>query len=205
MNLTTQDQHELQLNPSAIPSPRFELKHTFTLSMGYSVMCASLSLALAELNSAFVSSRRAQLLEGEKILLVIADRRGDLNVYLDRLEYIDGVITHGRGKTLKREKIGRNFLLAYDESKKTLAVVSSDSVRVCLRYYCICVDDLTRIHSSYCISSYLTTRADFRHQEAQSTCIHGTTMPCLFAGRALRAGAKNCSLSIHKRRQGFSH
>lgn len=43
---------------------------------------------------------------------------------------MDGAIARGCGKLLNREKIGQEFLLAYDESKKTLVVVSSDKVRV---------------------------------------------------------------------------
>jgi len=75
------------------------------------------------------------LLEGERLLLVVADRAGNLTVYLDRLEGIDGAIARSRGKLLNREKIGHEFRLAYDESKKMLAVVSSDKVRVRLRHY----------------------------------------------------------------------
>ncbi|KAF8548833.1 hypothetical protein OG21DRAFT_1489038 [Imleria badia] len=106
MKLTEQDQHELQLNPSVIPSPRFQFRHTFTLPLGHSVV-------------------RAQLLEGEKLLLVVTDRAGNLSVYLDRLESMDSAIAQGRRKQLNREKVGQEFLLAYDESKKMLAVVSS--------------------------------------------------------------------------------
>ncbi|KAG8219200.1 hypothetical protein J3R82DRAFT_13 [Butyriboletus roseoflavus] len=109
MNLTTQDQHELQLNPSTIPSPRFRFRHTFSLPLGHSVV-------------------RAQLLEGEKLLLVVADRVGNMIVYLDQLVNMDGAIARSRGKSLNREKIGQGFLLAYDESKKMLAVVSSDKL-----------------------------------------------------------------------------
>jgi len=79
------------------------------------------------------------LLEGEKLLLVVADRAGNLSVYLDRLEAIHGAIARSRGKPLNREKIGHQFLLAYDESKKMLAVVSSDKV---------------------CVFAYVTTRID---------------------------------------------
>ncbi|KAF8122291.1 hypothetical protein EV363DRAFT_1404993 [Boletus edulis] len=109
LNLTTQDQHELQLNPSAIPSPRFKFHYRFTLPLGHSVV-------------------RAQLLEGERLLLVTSNHAGHLSVYLDRLEGIDDAIARSRGKLLDHEKIGHNFLLAYDESKKTLAVVSSDKL-----------------------------------------------------------------------------
>ena len=66
--------------------------------------------------------------------MVVADRAGNLNVYLEVLAGMDGAIARGRGKLLNREKIGQKFLLAYDESKKMLAIVSSDKVRVHLRY-----------------------------------------------------------------------
>ena len=39
MSLTTQDQHELQLNPNAVPSPRFRFTHRFNLPLGHIVMC----------------------------------------------------------------------------------------------------------------------------------------------------------------------
>ena len=66
--------------------------------------------------------------------MVITDRTGNLNVYLESLAGMDAAISRGRGKPLNREKIGQEFLLAYDESKKMLAVVSSDKVRVSLRF-----------------------------------------------------------------------
>ena len=84
---------------------------------------------------------------------------GNLTVYLDRLEGIDGAIARGRGKPLNREKIGQKFLLAYDESKKVLAVVSSDKVRSLTS--CIHVVELSHVHSSYCTFSCSTTCADF--------------------------------------------
>ena len=92
---------------------------------------------------------------------------------------MDGATAHGRGKLLNRAKIGQEFLLAYDEAKKMLAVVSSD--KVCCLTFCVHVVELSHVHSSYCIFSCSTTRGDFRRWEAQSTCIRGTTMRCLFA------------------------
>ena len=88
------------------------------------------------------------MLEGEKLLLVVADRAGNLIIYLDQLASMQGAIARGRGKSLNREKIGQDFLLAYDESKKMLAVVSSDRVRICLRYYGRNVD-ASLVYSSY--------------------------------------------------------
>ncbi|KAF8122287.1 hypothetical protein EV363DRAFT_1555266 [Boletus edulis] len=114
MNLTEEDKHQLQLNPSAIPSPRFRRKHTFNLPLGHSIM-------------------HAQLLESDKILMVIAGCSGNLFVYLDSLASIAGAVARGRGKCLNREKIGQDFLLAYDEAKKLLVVLSE---KACTRLCC---------------------------------------------------------------------
>ncbi|KAF8548835.1 hypothetical protein OG21DRAFT_670471 [Imleria badia] len=131
MKLTEQDQHELQLNPSAIPSPRFQFRHTFTLPLGHPVV-------------------RAQLLEGEKLLL----------------EGMDSAIAQGRRKQLNREKVGQEFLLAYDESKKMLAVVSSQK----LLLYIFVFDDMrgfvafgsaTNLHPWYNDPSVSIRRACF--------------------------------------------
>lgn len=78
------------------------------------------------------------MLEGEKLLLVVADRAGNLTVYLEGLAGMDGAIVRHCGKQLNREKIGQEFLLAYDELKKMLAVVSSDKVCIRLRH-CDCI------------------------------------------------------------------
>ncbi|KAI6032571.1 hypothetical protein F5J12DRAFT_779054 [Pisolithus orientalis] len=101
MSLMEQDKHDLQLDPSIIPSPRFRFEYKF---------------------------RRAQLLEGEKLLLIVSDRVGNVMVYLDHLTVIDAAIGRGRGKSLNREKIGQDFVLAFDESKRMLSVVSSDKL-----------------------------------------------------------------------------
>jgi hypothetical protein len=127
ITLTTQDQQELQLSPTTIPSPRFRFTHSFKLPQGHSVVYVLQLLVVSIANSWF--HRRAQLLEGEKLLLVVADCTDILTIYLENLAEVDGAIRRGRGKALNREKIGQDFLLAYDESKRMLVIVSSD--RVC--------------------------------------------------------------------------
>jgi len=64
----------------------------------------------------------------------VADRLGNLSVYHENLTAIDGAVSRGRGKPLNREKIGQDFVLAFDESKRMLSVVSSD--KVCILVYC---------------------------------------------------------------------
>ncbi|KAI6163533.1 hypothetical protein EDD17DRAFT_475985 [Pisolithus thermaeus] len=109
MSLTEQDKHNLQLDASAVLTPHFHFEHKFRLTEGHTIL-------------------RAQLLEGEKLLLVVSDRIGNLIVYLDHLTAIDAAIARGRGKSLNREKIGQDFVLAFDESRRMLGIVSSNKL-----------------------------------------------------------------------------
>ncbi|KAI6111765.1 hypothetical protein EDD17DRAFT_1480234, partial [Pisolithus thermaeus] len=109
MSLTEQDKHNLRLDASTVLTPHFRFEHKFRLTEGHTVL-------------------RAQLLEGEKLLLVVSDRIGNLIVYLDHLTAINAAIARGRGKSLNREKIGQDFVLAFDESKRMLGIVSSDKL-----------------------------------------------------------------------------
>ncbi|KIJ06969.1 hypothetical protein PAXINDRAFT_103161 [Paxillus involutus ATCC 200175] len=116
MGLERHDRHELQLNPSFIPTPRFHQTHMFHLSPDLLIS-------------------RAQLLEGENILLAVTDRQGDLYVYYERLTTIDAALSRGTGKQMHRAKIGQNFLLAFDESKRMLCVVATSLLQLHIFVY----------------------------------------------------------------------
>ncbi|KAF9220065.1 hypothetical protein BS17DRAFT_739840 [Gyrodon lividus] len=116
MDLDRHDRHELQLNPSFIPTPRFHQTHKFNL------------------RPEFIISR-AQLLEGEKILLAVTDRHGNLCIYYESLTSIDGAISRGTGKQMHGSKIGQNFLLAFDESKRMLCVVATSNLQLHIFVY----------------------------------------------------------------------
>ncbi|KAF9239497.1 hypothetical protein BU15DRAFT_88041 [Melanogaster broomeanus] len=111
MHLTTQDQHELQLNPTAVPNPRFQESYSFQLPLGFSVS-------------------HGQLLEGDKLFLVLVDRNANLLLVLDHLNNIESSIGRERGKMLHRDKIGQDFLLAFDESQSMLAVVGCEKLQL---------------------------------------------------------------------------
>jgi len=111
MHLTTQDQHELQLDPIKVPSPHFKESYTFQLPVGFSIS-------------------HSQLLEGDRLLLVLIDRNANLHLHLDRLNNIENSIGRERGKMLHRNKIGDEFLLAFDESQAMLAVISCDKLQL---------------------------------------------------------------------------
>ena len=69
-----------------------------------------------------------QLLENDKLLLVLADRDNFL-VYLERLPAVDNAILRGKPiKIFHRDKLGRGVLFAFDETKRTLAVCAPTRV-----------------------------------------------------------------------------
>lgn len=71
-------------------------------------------------------TRHAQLLENDRLLLIVQDNQGNLFVFLEALAGIDFAIAHNKHKKqLHREKIGQDFILTFDESKKMLALCSS--------------------------------------------------------------------------------
>ena len=69
-----------------------------------------------------------QILENEKLLLVLLD--GDrVTIFLARLPEMDMAIERNRhAKSLSREKLGNEVLFAFDEAKRALAVCSSTKV-----------------------------------------------------------------------------
>ncbi|KAG8215118.1 hypothetical protein J3R82DRAFT_8569 [Butyriboletus roseoflavus] len=111
MHLTTEDQHELQLHPTTVPNPRFKESYSFQLPVGFSVS-------------------HSQLLEGDRLLLLLIDRNANLHLYLDHLNNIENSIRGERGKTLHRDKIGEEFLLAFDESQAILALISCEKLQL---------------------------------------------------------------------------
>jgi hypothetical protein len=62
---------------------------------------------------------------------VVADRDGKLLIFLDTLAGMDGAIKRRKYiKVLHRDKIGQEFILAYEESKKMLVLCASTKVIV---------------------------------------------------------------------------
>jgi hypothetical protein len=69
-----------------------------------------------------------QILENEKLLLILLDRER-VSIYIDHLHAMDLAIRRERSiKNLNREKLGDDVLFAFDEAKRSLAVCASTKV-----------------------------------------------------------------------------
>ncbi|KIM92371.1 hypothetical protein PILCRDRAFT_417 [Piloderma croceum F 1598] len=106
LSLTTQDQQTLQLDPTFVPAPNDRFSYSFGLPDGYTIV-------------------HGQLLQNDRLLLIVIDRSGNLLIFLEYLNAMDGAVKRNRPRTLHRDKIGHDFLLAFDESKRMLAVCAS--------------------------------------------------------------------------------
>ncbi|KAF5388164.1 hypothetical protein D9615_000204 [Tricholomella constricta] len=108
LGLSADHRHNLQLDPSFIPSPQVEkrLSYSFRLPVEYQIL-------------------HAQLLEN-RILVIVDDRREGLSVYLEALDTIGAAVHHGRPRRrLRHDKIGKDILVAFDETKRMLSLCAS--------------------------------------------------------------------------------
>lgn len=72
-----------------------------------------------------------QILENEKLLLILVDR-DKVFIYLDRLPAISMTIRRRQAiKRLDRGKLGQDVMFAFDETKRALAVCASKKVPRC--------------------------------------------------------------------------
>ena len=71
-----------------------------------------------------------QLLERDRCLLVTSNSQGDLRIFLDRLVNIDQAVTAPNGwkKQLVAEKMGGLSVVAFDESRRMLAICTIEKV-----------------------------------------------------------------------------
>ena len=114
-----------------------------------------------------------QILENEKFLLVLVDRDWVL-IYLESLSEIDAAIRGSRPiKSLNREKLGQDFLFAYDEIKRTLAVCASKRVRRCTIYSESWRHILSVISYNSTHSSSMRPSKPFRRRGVLSTFLPG--------------------------------
>ncbi|OCH90958.1 hypothetical protein OBBRIDRAFT_792770 [Obba rivulosa] len=107
---TEDDKQRMQLNDKYVPTPRIHARSRsiFDLPLDHNVL-------------------HIQLLQNHKCLLILDDSTGNVKVFLESLTTIDGALKRSNAckKVLKRDKIGAHFLLAFDETKRMLVVLST--------------------------------------------------------------------------------
>ena len=87
------------------------------------------------------SSRHIQLLENNKCSLVVGDcRLGNLFIFCEEVFAMDTAIKNQRHKKLlHRDKIGHEFLLAFDEARRMLALCATRKVRTVDIFCCLLI------------------------------------------------------------------
>ncbi|KAI0052043.1 hypothetical protein FA95DRAFT_1618925 [Auriscalpium vulgare] len=78
--------------------------------------------------------RHAQLLHDDRLLLVLIDGRykEQVSIYLQKKDAMEGAIEHGRwARSLHRDRLpGPDFLVAFNETKRMLAICASSSLQL---------------------------------------------------------------------------
>ena len=128
-DLASDDKHNMQLDPMYIPQPTVNnrLSSVFHLPIGVNIAYDSSSVMLF-IPYLMVHSSLCQLLENERLLLVLVDKVR-VTIYLEHLHAIDRAIQRCRpAKVLNREKLGQDALFAFDETTRALAVCAPTKV-----------------------------------------------------------------------------
>ncbi|KAI0253465.1 hypothetical protein BJV78DRAFT_1153081 [Lactifluus subvellereus] len=114
MDLASDDRHNMQLDPQYTPNPAVNerLSCAFRLPLDMDIAY----------ESHFVAVTFMQILENEKLLLILYDR-DRVSIYLERLTEMSMAIQRNRSvKSLNCEKLGEDILFAFDEMKRALVL-----------------------------------------------------------------------------------
>ena len=136
LSLKSDSIHDLQLDPHSIPSVHVEPRHSyqFRLPVNYTILWVKFIHSMTYL----IYSRHLQLLENDKVLLIVDDQSGGILVYLDSQQGINTAVQRPPRKILHRSKIGEACIFMFDEVRRTLAVCETTKVKYsCLMFLII--------------------------------------------------------------------
>lgn len=106
--------------------------HTRFVCLWITKSCEDTNLSRA--NVLFLMSRHfrfAQLLENDRLLLVVANREKTMSIFLDTLERMRVAVENGTcRKKIRCDLIGQDFTFTYGACKRMLALCSSTKARV---------------------------------------------------------------------------
>jgi len=126
LSLTSDGQQNLQLNPRSIPSVHIQPRHSyqFRLHANHTILWVNFIKFLIYLTC----PRYLQLLENDKLLLIVDDHSGSILVYLDSQQGMNAAVQRPPRKHLHRSKIGETCIFTFDEVRRTLAICETTKV-----------------------------------------------------------------------------
>jgi hypothetical protein len=132
LHLTAEDRQALQTVEGYVPSPRIHPRSSTSLKLDMDNVLLCVPLTFINLCYEYTAHgvyRHTQLLAGGKCLLVIADDIGNIRIYLEYMSELGEAVFHKHHKKfLHHERIGQAPLVAFDETKRTLALLPASSV-----------------------------------------------------------------------------
>jgi hypothetical protein len=91
----------------------------------------SLRLFRANAHTEWFPLRFIQIIDGDMCLLILDNRRGKLYVFLEDITTLNMALERGKyKKLLHRDKLGQTCVMAYDETKRMLAVCGTNAREV---------------------------------------------------------------------------
>jgi len=121
--------------------------------------------------------RFVQIINGDMCLLILDNRHGKLYVFLEDITTLNMAIERGKyKKLLHHDKLGQTCVMAYDESKRMLAVCGTNAREVSTL--------VQRVHSMLigCFPSQLFTFTSLHLMSDSRLCRGRATPPICWRG-----------------------
>ncbi|KIK55622.1 hypothetical protein GYMLUDRAFT_76385 [Collybiopsis luxurians FD-317 M1] len=112
ITLTANDVQNLQLQKNFIPTPKVETRgaNVFQLPLHYTI-------------------QHIQLLKNEKCLLIINTGQ-EFRVFCERPAHLENAIGRPTGKNLHHTKLGKEVVVAFDETTRALAIIACEKLQL---------------------------------------------------------------------------
>ena len=119
LSLTSDSRQDLQLDPNSIPSILIQPRHShqFCLHANHTILWVKFIYFVIHLTC----SRHLQLLENDKLLLIVDDCSGNILIYLDSQQGMKAAVQQAPRKCLRQSKIGETCMFTFDEARRALA------------------------------------------------------------------------------------
>ena len=124
-----------------------------------------------------ICSRHLQLLENDKLLLIVDDHGGNILVYLDSQQGMNAAVQRPPRKHLHRSKIGDTCIFTFDEVRRTLAVCETTKVEPSHPKALMIIDPTTSSFSSIS-SSLMSSTTSSKVQQVGLTWLLGIPLGC---------------------------
>jgi hypothetical protein len=134
--LTAEDRQRLQTESDFVPLPRVHGRSSASFRLHLDSQLLYVQLCVVSCVRMTIVCRHIQLLASGRCLLLVTDKSQNIRIYLEILSDLGHAVAHRDSKKLlHHERVGESPLIAFDETKRTLALYPTSLPAVSISSY----------------------------------------------------------------------